>query len=421
MSRAAADRATPAIPKVVVPLVAVAALIWHLLSIGVGVGGPDNPAGGHVATAVYSLETGLAGGQPYADGVLQRAARADGVVGRVAPPFEPPSEWLTMAWAMPLHIQDAWVAWIVLHELLFLLGLGLLVYSWRSLGPAPGLALVGAAAVMTGVSAALDEAFPVLLMLTLLIGALTQRDRPIASGVLLGLAACLSLRAWIVAPLWLARRQFAGFGIALAVFVGINALTIPLVGTGPHIVFWRDVVPALLVGNFAGLGLRIDAFGNAAPAHIWATMLPNTGQVLSSTALAITWLLGVVTVGGLAASHRHRSEDPWVFAARTALWLGLVALLPVFGLERMTPWALPAIALAVAGIWHGRIGTAWAIPVGIAIAVLCYPLTPLRQLWQLVLQPDLPWAAPLLREAKLGSWLVVLAATAILSRSRPPE
>jgi hypothetical protein len=61
------------------------------------------------------------------------------------------------------------------------------------------------------------------------------------------------------------------------------------------------------------------------------------------------------------------------------------------------------------------------MPLGLAVAILLYPLVHLRNLYTIVLLPDMPMLAPILRELKLGSLVVVGLALFTLTRSRNPK
>ncbi len=272
---------------------------------------------------------------------------------------------------------------------------------------------------MGAVPVALDQGAPAMLLLFLLSGALRSRSDPEA-GLWLGLAASVSPRAWLALPWWLAQKRYAPLAVAVATWCAGAALAIPVLGAPAVRRWFTGPLPAMLSGDFTGANLRIDVFANHAPAHLWATLAPGrTGLVLSPAALGLTWLFGGAAALWLARAHRAPPPDRLAGEARRATWLLAVLALPVFAHEALVPLALPAVALAVTGLWRGRLSGHLAVPLGVALAALCAPVDPLRQLHHQVLLPDLPALAPALRELKPLALLFAAGCAARLSLAPP--
>ncbi len=405
--------ASSGLGRILLPFFVVATAIWHGFGVGTSVGSPEGPLGRSMATFWAAAGVLGQGGNPYDPAQLQAFA-AGNPFGKVPGAFHPPTWLLAMSWTAPLELSASWATWLGIQEVFLLASVALLWRTHRSLGRAHGLALLGSLAAMGAVAVGLDQSQPVFVLLLLLVASLTARS-DLEAGGLLGLAALVALRAWLLLPLLLVRGRFKAAAAAVGVWALGNAVQVGIHGLAPALGYWTEVVPAMLAGNFSGLGLRIDVFGNHAPAHLFATVFAGpTGQQLSTVALVLCWALGLLVVGGLCALHRE-AGDAWNERAVAATWLLTLILLPVYGHEAMVPLALPAVALVLAAIWEGRLEAFLAVPVGVAIAVLLYPLEPLRQLYIDVFLPDLPMVAPLLREAKPGALAVLASCTVWLS------
>ena len=415
MSASTAERTNLGV--ILLPLLLVAAAIWHGFSTGVYVGHDHLPEGRSVATWWFAADLAGQGANPYDPEALQAAARQAGRQARVPRLFAPPQWVAAMSWTASRPVAVAWGTWLALHEVLFLGAIALLWRDWQPRGRAPRLTLVAFAAATGAVPVALDLGTPTFALLVLMWSSF-RTSNALERGVLLGLAGAVSLRAFVVLPLWIARREWTTLGAALATWVASLGGAAVLLGPEAVRGFFDTALPAMLSGDFTGLNLRIDVFGNQAPTHLWATLFPGTsGQQLSPIALALTWSVGIVAAGALAWAHREPGDRDLEAAA----WLCAVVALPVYGHEALVPLALPALALVLTGVWRGAIDAQWAVPLGVAAAFLAYPVDPLRELYTDVFLPDLPWVAPALREVKPAALLAISGFAVAMSLRAPKD
>lgn len=399
-------------------LLLLAAALWHGLMIGTTVGSEKNRPTTAILTHQMAWAVASAGGNPYDAAALNKEGRAQRVGAPVNRSFAPPTWLAAMAWTAALPHETAWGVFLGLQEALLIATLLLCWRWWQPLGLAPPLALAMAAAALSGTAQALDAGWPVLVTLFLWCLALYRQERW-DGGLWLGLALCVTPRSLILAPLWIFRGRLTELAIAGATVAVGSLIALGVLGPATTAAYYTDVLPTALMGDLTGLGLRFDVYANLASAHLVSGWVPGaSGQSMSTTALAICWAIGLAGLGALALGYRH-SEDPWHQRSTEALWLLGVLWLPFFGTEHQLPWVLPAIGLTVGALWQGRLSSSWAVILGLSIALLLYPLTPLRSLHQTILAPDAPWLAPFGRELKLMALLVIAGATATVTRSRP--
>ncbi len=93
-------------------------------------------------------------------------------------------------------------------------------------------------------------------------------------------------------------------------------------------------------------------------------------------------------------------------------------LIPVYTYEHHLVWAIPGIVLAIAAAASGRLHRAWWIPLGLAVAALCFPLPDLKDTATNLLSGPLAWLA---QESKfLALWVILGCCVAVgISRGAP--
>jgi alpha-1,2-mannosyltransferase len=404
-------------------LVAVAAVVWHLLTFAA----PPKIVGGAVketegrdfASYYYAARTAAMGGDPYDKMKLDALATADGTRSDVHPFFYPPPFLLTMAWAPSRTLSSAFDLWYLANEFFLLVAVAALWRWWRPLGTgfAPVLLVTVAAMSAIPYGASMGQANTLVLALVVVGLWAESEDLSWIGGALVGTAAILKMSPALFVILWLVQRRFrAAFAAVLAaVVMSISAL--PWVDVGTQVRFYTEILPQFSSGDYNGLVVEIGMFANHSVPNVLHQIWPSDGDGLSSTARIASSAFGVLLLVALAVAYHRRSSDPAASFAQVATVAAATLLVPVYTYEHHLVWALPAMVLASHAVLRGALGAGWAVPIGLAVAVLCYPVAQLKQLATGPLDGfDLP--VLLLQEAKFAGLLVVTAATARLSAWR---
>lgn len=274
------------------------------------------------ASYYYAVQVAADGGDPYATGRLDAAARADRTRKSVNPYFYPPPFLLGVTWALPLDLATAYRAMFVLNELLLL---GCLWVLRRSFGVSLG-AIVLLLATFTPIpdnlkmgQANLMALFPALLGL-----ALVER-RPALAGLLVGTAAMLKMSPALFLLPWALQRRWTAVGAAVAAAVGWTVVSLPLVGLDAQLRFYTEVLPGFGRGDYHGLAVPISLPANHSIPDLFDRAWPGpTPTSLSDAAQRGSRL---VTLGLLALwawrFGRGRPGEP------AALGLGALTVLMV--------------------------------------------------------------------------------------------
>lgn len=401
----------------------VVAAIWHGVAVWnhYGVAQRDK-TGRDFASYYYALKVAEDGGDPYDKRQLGQASRADETRGAVHPFFYPPPFLLTVTWAGPMDLSSAYRSWFWLDELFALLTVAALARWWRSFGEVGLAATVGTAALLTAIpnNHLMGQVnFPVLLAV---IGGLwaAERGKPILAGALVGAACMMKMSPALFVVWWLLHRQWRPAFAACGWAVVYSLVTLPLLGLSQQVAFYAHVLPEFSSGSYNGLGVGIDLFGNHSIPNLYDGWFPN-GQgphlVLSSTART----LSSATLFGLSAftfwALRGRPSDELAKAGHVGAIAAVMLLVPVITYEHHLIWLIPTAVAAIVGLYRGRLGTAWALPVAVALLAWCYDLVPLKAA-SLSLTDTAPWLAAALRESKMFAIVVMYAANLSLARSR---
>ena len=401
-----ASRASPS--QAVVTLFVTFALLWHTIFLVSNLGGKSALIGGDLITSHVAARVAWAGSNPYDPSRLQAAAQGEGIRRSVPALHQPPSHLLLLGASALLPLNTAHAVSIAVNEWLLAGVLFTLAFWWREMGSAVPVVLAATMAALTSIPIHHQAGQYQLLLLALVLLAFLadQEDRRTWAGALLGVACAISLRPALFAVLWLAQRRTRSLFTAAAVFSILQVLSLFVVGAAATGTYWTQIVPDMLTGQFDGALVNVDMASN----HAIASRLGIGGA----------WLCAAVLLGGAASLFRTRSQDPLTNGARAAALGILCVVLPVFGREFHLVWTLPAMAVCVLAVYEGRLSDTWAPCLGVAIAILAYPMKPLLSLHAAVLVPGLPLFAPWLLEIKLIALLALFAFTLAIGRGPPP-
>jgi alpha-1,2-mannosyltransferase len=298
---------------------------------------------------------------------------------------------------------------------------------WRAYSSAVVPALASVVALMYAVtySTELGQAnFPVLLLVAL--GLWQEQKRPVLAGLAIGLACMMKMSPAVIVLWWMVRGQYRPVLAALGAAVGSSVLTLPLMSWWRQLVFYREVLPGFGSGDYNGLVIKIEMFGNHSLPNLWHQYFPGSSHQLSPTARLLSAASAVGVVGGLVALFARPTEDRVKIAAQGCALLVGMLLVPVYTYEHHLIFAIPAMVLGVVAVVRGWLPRWWAVLLGVALPVLCMELSALRMVamdWVTTARPG-PYIW--VQEAKFVALLVVgasmiwLGSTALPDPSRPP-
>ncbi len=363
--------------------VVVAAVFWHLVVVLAPprVPPPKDTEGRDFASYYYAAKVAGQGGDPYDREILGAVATDEGTRAEVHPFFYPPPFLWLVPWWRWFDLKQGFTAWFVFNELCLLAACLVLERWWRPFTELTGPLLAAMVALMYGVaySAELGQAnFPVLALIVA--GLAVERRSPVAAGVLVGLAAMLKMSPALFVFWWALRGSWRAAGAAVATAVVSSLLTLPLLALPHQLTFYTDVLPRFASGDYNGLTIQIDLFANHSVPNLLHQAFPSGENRLSAIArgLSTTFTLSLLAVG--AFLFRRRSDDPVVLAAQASSVLVAMLLIPVYTYEHHLVFAIPAMLLVLIALYRGWLGRGWAVPVGLALAVLLYDQPAVRQL-----------------------------------------
>ncbi|MEZ4239783.1 MAG: glycosyltransferase family 87 protein [Myxococcota bacterium] len=410
-------------------LVVAAAVVWHLLA---AFGPPAQPPpanteGRDFASYFYAARVALAGGDPYDKAALDAAASADGTRAEVHPYFYPPPFLWLVGWAAPVPLARAFVAWKIFGELALLAAAVSLARWWRPFGAevVPIVAAFGALMYGVAYSVELGQAnFPVLLLIVL--GLSVERRAPALGGVFVGLAAMMKMSPALFVLWWLLRGRNTAVLAAVATAIVTSVLSLPLLSLAHQLEFYTRVLPTLGSGDYNGLTIKIEMFGNHSFPNLWHQYFPSGANQLSPMARGLSLVTTVGLIGATGFAFRRKTDDELRIAAQACAVLVVMLLVPVYTYEHHLVFALPAMILGALAVLRGWLGRGWGVALALAIPVMLYDLPAIRQLALRVVTTQHPALYFWLQEAKMvalitvGLAMVRLGGTAFEDPSRAP-
>lgn len=332
------------------------------------------------ASYYYAVQVAAEGRDPYETRLLDAAARADRTRKAVNPYFYPPPFLLSVAWAVPLDLATAYRAMLVLNELLLAACLWIARARWRVAPWVIALLLAGWSPIPD--NAWMGQANLVALLPALAGLALAER-RPVAGGVLVGVASMFKMSPALFLGWWLLRRRWTPVVAALVTAVALSALSLPLVGVDAQLRFYQEVLPGFGVGDYHGLSVPISLPANHSIPDLFDRLWPGPNPTrLSEPAVIASRVVTLALLALWAWRARGLDEGP----ALGALTVLMVAI-PAYTYEHHLVFLLLPVLVA------GTRASPWVfVPV---FFFLAWPLDWLR--WT---QKQVPALDGLLRESK---------------------
>ncbi|MEY3213139.1 MAG: hypothetical protein RIT28_3620, partial [Pseudomonadota bacterium] len=338
---------------------------------------------------------------------------AEGTRKTVHPYFYPPPFLLTMLWVLPLKLNAAYRLWFWADSAFFV---GAVVAALRLIGPSPAAiwALAGLLVAFTPLrnNHLMGQAnLPVLALMTAgLAAAEGPRRRELLGGALVGVAAMMKMSPGLLVAWWLARGRWRAATAACVAAVLLTLLTLPLLGPALQLHFYRDVLPGFGSGDYHGLKVPLTLFGNHSLPNLWAQVFPAKDGLSSAARLASSVTnLGLVAAGFAAL---RAPKDGLAVANAVGALSCLMVIVPAYAYEHHLTFLIPAILASAAALGAGRLPRlAWG-PWLLTFALLCAPLTALKE--QAGQSGDV--AAFLLQEMKTLAVLLLGALCGIAAR-----
>jgi hypothetical protein len=414
--------------RAVLALVLAACLTWHALGLlsPEKQQSPRDSAGRDYASYHYAAEVAAGGGDPWSVEAIRAAAAAEGLRKNVHPFFYPPPYLLLTAWAPAVPMLTGFEIWRWIDEIATILtGIALAVW-WQPLGRKPGSELgeiVGPAAVAVLVAGVYGVLYGhqmgqanFLVLLVTVAGLWLEPRRPWLGGALVGAACMWKMSPALFVAWWLLHRRWQPAAAAVITAIALSIAALPLAGPAEQLRFYTEILPGFGSGNYNGLTIRIDMFGNHSVPNVFEQLWPGDQTRLSGPAQAASTATALAVVAGLALALRRPPGDLLGRAAHIGAICIALLLVPVYTYEHHLIWAIPAIVAAIAATWQGRLEAGWGVALGIAIAALAAPLPDVKELSAMLGGP----AGWVVQEAKFFG-LIAVGAACVVAAVRAPR
>jgi hypothetical protein len=366
----------------------------------------------------YAVHAAAAGEDPYDAATLGRLAQAEGTRKTVHPYFYPPPFLLTMLWALPLSLNEAYRLWFWADSAFFV---GAVAAALRLIGPSPAAiwALAGLLLAFTPLrnNHLMGQAnLPVLALMTAgLAAAEGPRRREVLGGALVGAAAMMKMSPGLLVAWWLVRGRWRAAVAACIAAVLLTVLSLPLLGPSLQLHFYRDVLPGFGSGDYHGLKVPLTLFGNHSLPNLWAQVFPAK-EGLSSAARLASSVTNLGLVAGAFAALRAPKDGLAVANAVGALTC-LMVVVPAYAYEHHLTFLIPAVLASAAALGAGRLPRFAGGPGFWPLVLLCAPLTALKE--QAGRSAEV--TAFLLQELKTFAVLLLGALCGIAARQKSSE
>jgi alpha-1,2-mannosyltransferase len=367
------------------------------------------------STYYYAAKVAADGGNPYSSKELTLLAR-DEETRRIVHPFLYPPPALGLFWWAPsLELATAYKVWYALQALSMILAGLVLSRWWRPLGSSVPIAVAVWIALTWAVPFGLvmGQINPLLLLLVVA-GLWQSEERPWVGGALVGAACMVKISPAVFVLWWIARRNWAAVGSAVACAVLLTVAMVPLVGVNLQSAFYTDVLPGYAHGDYNGLRVQITMIQNYSIPNLLNQIWPGNKYVLTYQAQVASTAVALALLGWMAWSFR-RPSGLWALAGQTSAILIFILLVPVRTYEHHLVLAIPAMVLLTVAVAEGRLGRRWWGLVAILGLALAWPHTHIKELAEAI-ETDLI-VAPL-REFKSVALMVLFLTSRHFGASR---
>ena len=108
---------------------------------------------------------------------------------------------------------------------------------------------------------------------------------------------------------WLMKGRFREVVSACSAAVLLSVVALPIMGVDQQLAFYLRVLRTFGSGDYNGLTVPIDMFGNHSITNLLNQVIPGEGRTLSWGAQALSSVLMIGTIVGLGALFHGRRED----------------------------------------------------------------------------------------------------------------
>lgn len=391
-------------------LIATLALGWHLATMQSAWERSGKGRAPRDFASYYYADAALDHGKdPYEVRNLRAEARGDLRLTQVHPFFYPPPFLLLTDGLSLMDLGAAYRFWFWFDELAALAVALALGWWWRRLGLRVTALVALSLATLTAIENNHLMGQANLPVLALVIGALWADSvgRTELAGVGMGTACMLKMSPALFVLWWLLRGRSSSARWAVGTAVVLSLATLKVMPFAMQLRFYTEVLPTFGTGDYNGLTVPIDLFGNHSLPDLYNLALPGTGRVLSEPAQLLATLTALMLPALTLWRLRDEPADAWAAAGQVGALCVCILLIPVYTYEHHVVFALPAAVAAGGAALHGRLHRGWLLPLALAWAAWCAPLAWLKR--QATAMPE-AWSALLLEESKFAALLVFYAA-----------
>lgn len=401
-------------------LIALTAIAWHLCGVFAPPripGSVKNTEARDFASYHYAAIATKRGQNPYAKPTLDRIAKREGYRSSVHPYLYPPPFLLAVYWSVPIQLPAAFAIHKVSQALACWIGLWGLIRWWRPMGgpvrETALIALAGSYGMIYGLQ--MGQANASVFALTMLGLWAGERQRHTLAGALVGTACMWKMAPALFVLWWAWKRKWRAVGAAVSAAAVLSLMTLSIMDAQTQWTFYRDVLPSMASGEYNGLAIRIDMFGNHSLSNLWHQLFPSGENVLSGLARTLATATAVTLLALLAMCMKRAPQNATRTAAQVALVCLTMILVPVYTYEHHLIWSIPATVVALTALARGTIGLAWSPMLAFAFVALSFPLPHLKELSTQALS-DLPALAWMVQESKTFALLILWVCCAHISR-----
>ena len=149
-------------------------------------------------------------------------------------------------------------------------------------------------------------------------GGATDRGWKAVGGGLLGAACMWKMSPALLVAWWLVRREWVAVAWACAMAAVLTLAAVPLVSLEHQVRFYTEVLPKFGSGDYNGLSVPIDLFGNHSIPNLWNELSRSDDLSLTPLARGLSSLSTLSLVAGLGWAFRRPEAASAAAATETA-------------------------------------------------------------------------------------------------------